>query len=315
MQFPLLVLDAFECTEYRIIPAMANAVFTYSPSSKYDDQPEIRYHFPRTNLRVAEEAVGDLILYYEPRRTAGTSSSSGRQAYFAMAQVVRIVPDDRQPDHFYAYVVDYLEFDSPVPFRQGGKYFESILMKEDGSTSKGAFGRNMRNIPRQEFDYIVAQGFARELQPWEVADRARDPVPDIAEKPLVAQVINRRFRGEAFRRHVREAYGNTCAVTGLCLLNGGGRPEVQAAHIRSVEANGPDTVRNGLALTATVHWMFDRGLISVDESLRLLVAKRGIPQELAPLVQPGKLIRVPVRGDLLPHATYLRWHREERFKG
>jgi putative restriction endonuclease len=119
----------------------------------------------------------------------------------------------------------------------------------------------------------------------------------------------------ASRAHVREAYGNTCAVTGLCLLNGGGRPEVQAAHIRAVEANGPDTVRNGLALTATVHWMFDRGLISVDDSFRLLVAKKGLPSELAPLVQQGKSIRVPARREMQPHATYLRWHRDERFKG
>jgi hypothetical protein len=126
----------------------------------------------------------------------------------------------------------------------------------------GARSQNARFEPhRIEFDYIVAQGFARELQPWEVADRARDPAPEPAQRPLVDQVVRRPFRDEAFRRHVREAYGNTCAVTGLCLLNGGGRPEVQAAHIRAVEANGPDTVRNGLVLTATVHWMFDRGLI------------------------------------------------------
>jgi hypothetical protein len=65
-----------------------------------------------------------------------------------------------QTDHLYAYVADYLEFDTPAPFRENGKYFESILMKEDGSTSKGAFCRNMRSIPRIEFDYIVAQGFA-----------------------------------------------------------------------------------------------------------------------------------------------------------
>lgn len=202
-----------------------------------------------------------------------------------------------------------------MPFREEGKYFESILMKDDGSANKGAFGRAVRGIPQLEFDYIVAQGFARELQPWEMADRAIGIIPESTERPMVAQVVNRPFRDAAFRRHVREAYGNTCAVTGLCLLNGGGRPEVEAAHIRAVEANGPDTVRNGLALTGTVHWMFDRGLISVDDSYRLLVAPKGIPGDLAPLVQQGKTIRLPGRPDLRPHATYLRWHRKERFKG
>lgn len=73
---------------YGWTPVMPNAVFTYSPSSDYDDQPEVRYHFPKTYRRVAAQAVGDWILYYEPRRTEGASSSSGRQSYFAMAKVV-----------------------------------------------------------------------------------------------------------------------------------------------------------------------------------------------------------------------------------
>ena len=45
----------------------------------------------------------------------------------------------------------------------------------------------------------------------------------------------------------------------------GGRAEVQAAHIRPVADNGPDSLRNGVALSSTFHWMFDRGLISVGD--------------------------------------------------
>ena len=43
--------------------------------------------------------------------------------------------------------------------------------------------------------------------------------------------------------------------------NGGGRAEAQAAHIQPVAENGPDSLRNGVALSSTFHWMFDRGLI------------------------------------------------------
>ena len=69
---------------------MAKAVFTTSESSAYDAQPEVRYHFPKTYLRQAEAATGDLIVYSEPRRTAGPRSRTGRQAYFAVARVLRI---------------------------------------------------------------------------------------------------------------------------------------------------------------------------------------------------------------------------------
>jgi putative restriction endonuclease len=48
-----------------------------------------------------------------------------------------------------------------------------------------------------------------------------------------------------FHLNVREAYCFRCAVTGLEIRNGGGRPEVQAAHIRAVEDGGPDGVQNG----------------------------------------------------------------------
>jgi hypothetical protein len=57
---------------------------------------------------------------------------------------------------------------------------------------------------------------------------------------------------------VLHAYGARCAVTGWKLINGGGRAEAQAAHIRPVERGGPDSVQNGIALSGTAHWMFDR---------------------------------------------------------
>ncbi|MDB5651065.1 MAG: endonuclease family protein [Hyphomicrobiales bacterium] len=66
------------------------------------------------------------------------------------------------------------------------------------------------------------------------------------ERPMIEQTLTRPFRDQAFRRVVRDAYDSRCAISGLRLLNGGGRPEVQAAHIKAVEDRGPDSVRNGL---------------------------------------------------------------------
>src|SRR6478609_780168 len=106
---------------------MANAVFTHSESSRYDDRPEVRYHFPRTYLNQATKAVGELIVYYEPRRTEGPDSTTGRQAYFAVARLRAIEPDPVNADHFYAHLDEYLEFDRAVPFREGGRTYETGL--------------------------------------------------------------------------------------------------------------------------------------------------------------------------------------------
>lgn len=294
---------------------MANAVFTTSESSAYDDQPEVRYHFPRTYLKQAEQAVGDWILYYEPRRTSGPSSNTGRQAYFAAAWLERIVPDPDVPDHFYALLKRYMELDRAVSFRENDGYFESALVKEDGSTNKGAFGRSVRLIPRQEFEAVLKAGLSALPDPWDQATHLQDERLEFPARPIIERLQARKFRDVSFRRHVRAAYDNTCAVSGLRLINGGGRPEVQAAHIWPVENDGPDTVRNGLALTGTAHWLFDRGLITVDDSYRILVASGGLPENATALLTTDRTLRLPVNRAHWPHPTFLAWHRENRFKG
>ena len=130
---------------------MAKVVLTTKVDPTYDDLPEERYHFPRTYLRQIEQAVGDWIVYYEPRRSTGElSSRGGRQSYFATARLLRIEQAPVLENHYYAFVSNYLEFDHPVPFKDGQHYYESGLQREDGETNKGAFGRAVRVIPDSE---------------------------------------------------------------------------------------------------------------------------------------------------------------------
>lgn len=290
---------------------MTKAVFTTSDSSIYDDLPERRYHFPGTYLNQARAALNDWILYYEPRRSA-----IGRQSYFAVAKVVEITKDPNRPDHYFAEVEGYLEFARIVRFEDRGIYLESALQKGDGSTNKGAFGRSVRTIPDSEFEAILKVGFHHDLEPWEQLDlsAAREPVATYEAHPIIEELVHRRFRDEAFRHNVRKAYNNTCAISGLRLINGGGRPEVQAAHIRPVAAEGPDSLRNGLALTATVHWLFDRGLISISDNHRVLISSQGVPDDLGKLIEPERPLILPNQQDSHPHPTFLAWHREKVFK-
>jgi len=99
------------------------------------------------------------------------------------------------------------------------------------------------------------------------------------------------------------------------LINGGGRPEVQAAHIQPVASKGPDSVRNGLALSGTVHWMFDRGLISVGDDFKILVAKNHVPEDAARLLNQNGMINLPQDRTFYPNAHYLKFHRDVVFKG
>jgi putative restriction endonuclease len=302
---------------------MTKAVLTTKVDPSYDDLPEHRYHFPRTYLRQVEAAQGDWVVYYEPRRSsADPSSRGGRQAYFATARIASVMADPTTPDHFYALVDFYLDFPRPVPFREGGSYYEAGLQRADGGTSKGAFGRAVRMLPDAEYERIIQAAFTTLLLRPDAA--SAQPTREIAgfaheqeafQRPIIERVVARPFREAAFAGSVKSAYSDTCAFTGLRIINGGGRSEVQAAHIRPVAADGPDSLRNGLALCSTFHWMFDRGLISIADDHQLLLAKGAVPPAAERLINPDRILLAPRRADQAPHPVFLRWHRDNVFKG
>ena len=235
-------------------------------------------------MNAARNAIGDWVLYREPRR------NGGRQAYIATARVVSVEPDLEKPNHFYANVANYLEFPTPVPFEVNGRYAEAPLraIAEPNRVGMALQGKSMRAILNEDFDAIVLSRLGEILTPENALNFGFDLLPvdelprptefglsELFDRRVEQLLINRKLRDASFRLEVCRAYDNRCAVTGLRLINGGGRAEVQAAHIKPVAAGGPDVVQNGIALSATVHWLFDRHLISISDDYRLLVSHNG----------------------------------------
>jgi putative restriction endonuclease len=299
------------------------AVFDVKPSSGYDDDITRRYHFPaRANyLDAARAAVGDWIVYREPQR------NGGRRAYVAAARVSGLEQDPLQPDHYYAYVDAYLEFPSPVPLLTDGRYAEAVMrdVADPRRVGQAVQGKSIRSLSDADFDAIVLAGLSETLAPENAARLALEPsvVPAIlapatmfdplgvSARRVEQLLISRKIRDANFRLEVCRAYDDRCAVTGLKIVNGGGRAEVQAAHVMPVAAGGPDVVQNGIALSATVHWLFDRYLISIDEDYRLLVSHNRVPSELRRLFRPdGETLHLPADRRLWPHAAYLAHHCE-----
>ncbi len=300
---------------------MVHAIFTHSSGSIYDDLPEERYHFPQTYFNAVSQTVGDWIIYYEPRRLgAGSEKSGGNQSYFAIARVTSVDEDPTQPGFYYARISDFIPFSSSVRFKEGEQYFEAKLRRADGKTNRGAFGRSVRPITRAEFESICAAGFVgiRENlgeQDWIGSQDIGDSIHGLNEtsvdfeRPIVERITNRPFRDAAFARLVKSAYEETCALTGLKILNGGGRPEVEAAHIKPVSLNGPDALRNGLALCRTAHWMFDRGIVSISDDYRILVNEKKAPTSALKLLTSERRLILPKAAEARPHPTYLLHHR------
>ncbi len=261
------------------------------------------------------EAVGDWVIYYEPVK-------AGPRGYFAVAKISRIVPHPGLEDRFIALIEpgSFLPFDIEVPRLIDGSPLEAALMDVNGAPKRGGAQQlSVRRLPETDFARIVGLGLPEDLEDRE-ARRYDAQQVGFAEaaapshRPVSERLSRRAYRDVAFRRKVREAYGYRCALSGLELRNRGGLPEVQAAHIRPVSDLGSDSVRNGLALSGTRHWMFDRGLISVAEDWRILVSHNKVPSDAAArLIEPGRRLQLPRLQRDWPHPENLRWHRENRF--
>ncbi len=302
---------------------MAKGVFVHRADSIYDDFPEERYQFPKQYLKRVSACEGDWIVYYEPR------GGGGRLGYNAIAKVQEVIEDPSKANMFLAIIEagSYLPLESFVPFRGEDGFLESQLAKEDGSLNQGRIQWAVRPLSDHDFSRILNAGFSDENELLPRRDAATNQLTETglserqerfvedADRIRIEQTISKISRRRVFRKHVLEAYDSRCAITGLKLINGFGRAEVEAAHIKPVEHNGPDVVRNGLALSGTAHWMFDRGLISLSDDADILVSRQANdPEQIWGLVTDTRKANIPDAQTLRPHPVYLSWHRENCFK-
>lgn len=297
---------------------MTKGIFLYREDSRYDDRPWAVYQFPSQYLSRAEQMVGDWVIFMEPAK-------AGPKGYHAVARVEAIMPDPSAAGMFLAVIdpTSYLDFDHEVPFQTGGVYPERSVLNEAGRMS-GRAQAAVRQIPAADFNRIVGLGLTTqdELLPRIGAEVplaaavAEEQAPYAYEQDRMQMLTLRTVRDRVFRSRVLRAYDRRCAFTGFQFINGGGRAEVEAAHIRSVGERGPDVVQNGIALSGTVHWMFDRGLLSMADDARILLSNHiNDVDGVRKILNESGMARLTERAGDRPDARFLAWHREAVFKG
>ena len=129
------------------------------------------------------------------------------------------------------------------------------------------------------------------------------------------RMTKQRIHQTFFREAVISSYDETCCVTGLrireCLI---------ASHIVpwSVDEEHRADPTNGLCLSSTFDRLFDTGLLTVRDDLRvrvsevLMKSKNPSTEELVGKYD-GKLMILPKR--FMPSAERLQWHRVNVFRG
>ncbi len=124
-------------------------------------------------------------------------------------------------------------------------------------------------------------------------------------------------RDPAFRRVILSAYDETCSVCGLHLISSSGISVIDAAHILPFHKFKNDDIRNGLALCKTHHWLFDRGLLSVDDNYRVMISNTIEEEQPRGAVTRFKKedVSLPRDEGRWPSELALEWHRERVYLG
>lgn len=298
---------------------MAFGVFIHRTDSIDDDIPSEQYQFPKQYLSRAQRCEGDWIVYLEPSKVKDT------KGYFAAAKVQEIIADPRHRDMYLAVIEPgtYLDFGDNVPFRDNGSIVERGLLNDMGNIS-GRAQAAVRPLLAEDFARIVERGLGQKEDMLPRVDpdlasvgfsEAALPFRHQTERDRVNLLTNRAIRDRNFRKTVLRAYGERCALTGLRLINGGGRAEAEAAHIRPVANDGPDIVSNGLALSGTAHWMFDRGLVGLDADHKVLISRQANdPEAVRSMINASGNLIAPERQSECPRSEFVAWHREHIFK-
>jgi putative restriction endonuclease len=297
------------------------AVFDTKPTSIYNDEQSKHYQFPRRYLNIVKQCEGDWVVLRRPR------ADGGNLAYFAVAKISAVEPDPDDAAMSYARFADFLQFDNPVPWYPNERYAEEAL-RNIPRAEVGVYlrGRSARLLSDADFADLVISGLARTLSDrglpsdlfggaGSILEALAGALPDERERRVQLVLTSRLVRDANFRTLVCDAYDNRCAITGLRMFDHKGNPEVHGAHIWGVAQRGPDVIQNGIALTATVHWLFDRHLISLTDDYRILVAKSRIPSTFWALFgDMRQYLHLPKREVDWPYPGYIVKHRELFFR-
>lgn len=125
---------------------------------------------------------------------------------------------------------------------------------------------------------------------------------------------SKKKRDAKFSVRVLPAYDYTCALTRHRMIAIDSTTALDAAHIHQFKQGGTCHPTNGIALSKTAHWLFDRGFWSLTDDFHILVAEHRFDEagEPAHLLKPraGTEILRPANREYWPDQTCLQWHRE-----
>lgn len=119
-----------------------------------------------------------------------------------------------------------------------------------------------------------------------------------------------------FKRVVPRFYDYSCCISGMRIVSGYDIQMVDACHIVPFSVSHNDTITNGISLSPNLHRAFDRGLITLNDSYRVVVSNSFTESQYGNTLKSfeGKQIALPKEYHHQPDIENLKWHKENVFK-
>jgi hypothetical protein len=305
------------------------------PESRYGDTPT-SYRFPRRYLSFFAGVSADdpiFAILYEP----GTDEDGrriGRKSYVAWATITtpprQLLEAGRRGETLWQ--VDYVGHSEDLPqlepWAVDGEPLEDWLRAApEGQRSVRMLGASVRAISVADAQRILQFAYAGTpigLDLYQTTEGGAEASLQERTRRLVSSLE----RDSRFRGQVLGAYDFRCSITGLSvgtLPAGRSTRLIEAAHIHPASQRGPDDVRNGLALSPTLHRLFDEGLFTIAwhgnelevrtsphlERPMVEVPERGV---VLPL-HDGLRLLLPADPSTWPSRERVRYHQSTVFRG
>ncbi|WP_442956493.1 phosphorothioated DNA-binding restriction endonuclease [Paenibacillus sp. YIM B09110] len=178
-----------------------------------------------------------------------------------------------------------------------GAFHPNVLLLLDGNTS--LIESIVEEVLQCHFPVCIHEDLQKEL--------------GLPRTPPVKRLTN-----VDFHNRVLKAYDYRCVICDVQEQPDNILTRIYASHIQWLQAGGPDSEENGLALCLLHHKWYNCGLLTITPERQIIVSQEagGIPHDNDELRKlHGLAMRLPNHPVYLPYAEYLNWHLREVFRG
>lgn len=241
----------------------------------------------RDRAKRALNLVEHEFVFYQPRERS-------HGAYLGVGLLAGVTPEDDSP-----FCV--LEFDDVRLFSPPLKVEQVHDFDPDSKPRWHDFTQPIRAISSS------AESHLREILGESFGLSEAAGFPDYRRASRSFLIRNPKLRYDVF-----DTYGTRCVFSGTVFRGlKQGRITTQVGHLVPLRKGGPDELTNALPMSPIANWLWDEGIISLDNAGKILISKDACADTRA-FVQSRTSI--PFKDPRTwPRAECLSWHRDNIF--